>query len=129
LPKKKIAERGPVFTVKGCRHIRVLGIVLAGGKGTWLFPKELGSNLGPIGTKYRVKSHHRVQSRARRINKIWIERWSPEPKVGGSNPLRRASFFSSVDKSAPGPGDQLLRVTVWNRAVAIWADSGADVTR
>ena len=38
MPKKNVAEPDPVFAGEGALRIRVLGIVLAGGKGTRLFP-------------------------------------------------------------------------------------------
>jgi len=56
LSKKKIAEQEPVLAAKGALHIRVLGIVLAGGKGTRLFPltRERAKPAVPFGGKYRI---------------------------------------------------------------------------
>ncbi len=54
--QKKIADQEPVFAVEGAMHIRVLGIVLAGGKGTRLFPltRERAKPAVPFGGKYRI---------------------------------------------------------------------------
>ena len=56
MPKKKSAKLEPVFTAEGAWHIRVLGIVLAGGKGTRLFPltQERAKPAVPFGGKYRI---------------------------------------------------------------------------
>jgi len=56
LPKKKIAEQDPVLAAEGALHIRVLGIVLAGGKGRRLFPltRERAKPAVPFGGKYRI---------------------------------------------------------------------------
>ena len=53
---KKIPEQESVFAVEGALHIRVLGIVLAGGKGTRLFPltRERAKPAVPFGGKYRI---------------------------------------------------------------------------
>src|SRR5437870_3208830 len=37
----------------------------------------------------------RVESSLRARSSVWIERWSPEPKVRGSNPLGRISKAAS----------------------------------
>ena len=54
LPENKIHE--PDFAVEGSLHIRVLGIVLAGGKGTRLFPltRERAKPAVPFGGEYRI---------------------------------------------------------------------------
>jgi glucose-1-phosphate adenylyltransferase len=51
-----IPERESAFAVEGSLHIRVLGIVLAGGKGTRLFPltRERAKPAVPFGGKYRI---------------------------------------------------------------------------
>jgi glucose-1-phosphate adenylyltransferase len=51
-----IPERESAFAVEGALHIRVLGIVLAGGKGTRLFPltRERAKPAVPFGGKYRI---------------------------------------------------------------------------
>ena len=56
MPTKKSTEQEPVFAVEGNRHIRVLGIVLAGGKGTRLFPltRERAKPAVPFGGEYRI---------------------------------------------------------------------------
>jgi len=56
MPEKKIAEREPVSAVEGHFHVRVLGIVLAGGKGTRLFPltRERAKPAVPFGGEYRI---------------------------------------------------------------------------
>jgi len=56
MPKKKSAKHEPVFAAEGAWHIRVLGIVLAGGKGTRLFPltQERAKPAVPFGGKYRI---------------------------------------------------------------------------
>ena len=56
MPKKKIPERGPVLALEGALHVRVLGIVLAGGKGNRLFPltQERAKPAVPFGGKYRI---------------------------------------------------------------------------
>jgi glucose-1-phosphate adenylyltransferase len=56
LPKKKIADQEPVLAGEGAMHIRVLGLVLAGGKGTRLFPltRERAKPAVPFGGQYRI---------------------------------------------------------------------------
>jgi glucose-1-phosphate adenylyltransferase len=56
MPKKKIAKQEPVFSLEGPLHVRVLGIVLAGGKGSRLFPltRERAKPAVPFGGKYRI---------------------------------------------------------------------------
>ena len=56
MPKKKIAKKEPVFAESGHTHVRVLGVVLAGGKGTRLFPltRERAKPAVPFGGKYRI---------------------------------------------------------------------------
>src|SRR6058998_4101515 len=50
------AERESAFPLGGNLHIRVLGIVLAGGKGTRLFPltRERAKPAVPFGGRYRI---------------------------------------------------------------------------
>jgi len=56
LPENKIPERESPVAVRGSLHLRVLGIVLAGGKGTRLFPltRERAKPAVPFGGKYRI---------------------------------------------------------------------------
>ena len=56
MPKKKIADQEPVLAGEGAMHIRVLGLVLAGGKGTRLFPltRERAKPAVPFGGQYRI---------------------------------------------------------------------------
>jgi glucose-1-phosphate adenylyltransferase len=56
MPKKKTAEQEPVIAREGPLQIRVLGIVLAGGKGSRLFPltRERAKPAVPFGGKYRI---------------------------------------------------------------------------
>jgi glucose-1-phosphate adenylyltransferase len=56
LSKKKIVGQEPVFAAEGALHIRVLGIVLAGGKGTRLLPltRERAKPAVPFGGQYRI---------------------------------------------------------------------------
>jgi glucose-1-phosphate adenylyltransferase len=56
LPENTIPERESAFAVEGALHTRVLGIVLAGGKGTRLFPltRERAKPAVPFGGKYRI---------------------------------------------------------------------------
>ena len=56
MPKNNIAEQESNFVGTGPMNIRVLGIVLAGGKGTRLFPltRERAKPAVPFGGKYRV---------------------------------------------------------------------------
>jgi glucose-1-phosphate adenylyltransferase len=88
---KKIAEQEPVFTVERASYVRVLGIVLAGGKGTRLFPltRERAKPAVPFGGKYRiidfvlsnfinsginsiyVLTQFRSQSLLQHLNEVW----------------------------------------------------------
>jgi ADP-glucose pyrophosphorylase len=56
LPENKISKREFAFAAQGALHLRVLGIVLAGGKGTRLFPltRERAKPAVPFGGKYRI---------------------------------------------------------------------------
>ena len=56
MPKKKTPKQKRIFSREGPSHIRVLGIVLAGGKGTRLFPltRERAKPAVPFGGKYRI---------------------------------------------------------------------------
>jgi glucose-1-phosphate adenylyltransferase len=56
LAKNRIPERKSAFSVEGTLDLRVLGIVLAGGKGTRLFPltRERAKPAVPFGGKYRI---------------------------------------------------------------------------
>ena len=87
----KMAEQEPVFTVERASYIRVLGIVLAGGKGTRLFPltRERAKPAVPFGGKYRivdfvlsnfinsginsiyVLTQFRSQSLLQHLNEVW----------------------------------------------------------
>ena len=51
-----ISQQETAFAVEGALRIRVLGIVLAGGKGTRLFPltRERAKPAVPFGGKYRI---------------------------------------------------------------------------
>jgi len=87
----KFAEQEPVFTVERASYIRVLGVVLAGGKGTRLFPltQERAKPAVPFGGKYRivdfvlsnfinsginsiyVLTQFRSQSLLQHLNEVW----------------------------------------------------------
>jgi len=56
LPKNMIPERESASAVEGALPLQVLGIVLAGGKGTRLFPltRERAKPAVPFGGKYRI---------------------------------------------------------------------------
>ena len=56
MPEDMIPERESAFAAEGALRIRVLGIVLAGGKGTRLFPltRERAKPAVPFGGKYRI---------------------------------------------------------------------------
>ncbi len=56
MPEKKNSDPQPAFAAQGALHPRVLGIVLAGGKGTRLFPltRERAKPAVPFGGKYRI---------------------------------------------------------------------------
>jgi len=56
MSKKKVATHQPGSATDGALYIRVLGIVLAGGKGTRLFPltRERAKPAVPFGGKYRI---------------------------------------------------------------------------
>jgi len=56
LPKKKIPAREFGFAVQATSHLKVLGIILAGGKGTRLWPltRERAKPAVPFGGKYRI---------------------------------------------------------------------------
>jgi glucose-1-phosphate adenylyltransferase len=56
MPKTKTPKQKLVFSREGPSHIRVLGIVLAGGKGSRLFPltRERAKPAVPFGGKYRI---------------------------------------------------------------------------
>ena len=56
MPENFISERESTSAAQGSLHLRVLGIVLAGGKGTRLFPltRERAKPAVPFGGKYRI---------------------------------------------------------------------------
>jgi glucose-1-phosphate adenylyltransferase len=56
LPENRIPEQQFAFAAEGTVQLRVLGIVLAGGKGTRLFPltRERAKPAVPFGGKYRI---------------------------------------------------------------------------
>jgi glucose-1-phosphate adenylyltransferase len=56
MPENTIPQRESAFAADGALRIRVLGIVLAGGKGTRLFPltRERAKPAVPFGGKYRI---------------------------------------------------------------------------
>ena len=64
-------------------------------KGSKTEEGELGSNLGPDSSEYRLKCRYKTQNRAKRFNKIDNQKLVRDQGVGGSNPLS-PTIFSQV---------------------------------
>ena len=54
---------------------------------------KLWKDWGKITAEYGPFAYAQVRLSTERTNYIQIRCWSPEPEVGGSNPLRRAILF------------------------------------